>query len=320
MIVIRKYGNKPAGKKIAFSTNETVQNDFSESQKHTSQLNCYDLIGDVHGYMDLLDSLVEKMGYSRKGKGYEHPEGRKLIFVGDLINRGPDSISVLKTVRETWEQGNALLTLGNHEFNLLQDAKMNKPLPNQGYQSYLSWLEKIPLFLDLEDLRVVHAAWHFPSISFLSQMQVPHDEIIRKSCDKSSPERKAVDLILKGVKAKLPTTPCLHDRFGETRTKGRLRWWENLEGKPFSKALFSPMYGNAIEEFPKAQDIRQLEPYSTDEKPVFTGHYCLEPHIEKINGNIACLDGCVTYDKILWGYRHTSGWKLAKKNLIYSEY
>tara|TARA_B100001057_G_scaffold312167_1_gene312195 strand:+ start:3243 stop:4205 length:963 start_codon:yes stop_codon:yes gene_type:complete len=320
MIVIRKYGNKPAGKKIAFSTNETVQNDFSESQKHTSQLNCYDLIGDVHGYMDLLDSLVEKMGYSRKGKGYEHPEGRKLIFVGDLINRGPDSISVLKTVRETWEQGNALLTLGNHEFNLLQDAKMNKPLPNQGYQSYLSWLEKIPLFLDLEDLRVVHAAWHFPSISFLSQMQVPHDEIIRKSCDKSSPERKAVDLILKGVKAKLPTTPCLHDRFGETRTKGRLRWWENLEGKPFSKALFSPMYGNAIEEFPKAQDIRQLEPYSTDEKPVFTGHYCLEPHIEKINGNIACLDGCVTYDKILWGYRHTSGWKLAKENLIYSEY
>lgn len=283
-------------------------------------MNCYDLIGDVHGYADLLDSLVEKMGYSRKGKGYEHPKGRRLIFVGDLINRGPDSISVLKTVRETWEQGNALMTLGNHEFNLLQDAKMNKPLPNQGYQSYLSWLKKIPLFLDLEDLRVVHAAWHSPSISFLSQMQVPHDEIIRKNCDKSSPERKAVDLILKGVKAKLPTSPGLQDRFGETRTKGRLRWWENLKGKPFSKALFSPMYGKAIEEFPEAQDIRQVEAYPTNGKPVFTGHYCLEPHIEKINGNIACLDGCVTCDKKLWGYSHTGGYKLAKANLIYSEY
>jgi hypothetical protein len=151
-------------------------------------------------------------------------------------------------------------------------------------------------------------------------MQVPHDEIIRKSCDKSSPERKAVDLILKGVKATLPTSPGLRDRFGEKRSKGRLRWWENLKGKPFSKALFSPMYGNAIEEFPKAEDIRQIEPYPTDEKPVFTGHYCLEPHIEKINGNIACLDGCVTCDKILWGYIHTGGYKLAKANLIYSEY
>ena len=283
-------------------------------------MNYYDLIGDVHGYADLLDSLVEKMGYSRKGKGYEHPKGRRLIFVGDLINRGPDSISVLKTVRETWEQGNALMTLGNHEFNLLQDAKMNNPLPNKGYQSYLSWLEKIPLFLDLEDLRVVHAAWHSPSISFLSQMQVTHDEIIRKSCDKNSPERKAVDLILKGVKAKLPTSPGFHDRFGEKRSKGRLRWWEDLKGQPFSKALFSPMYGKDIEEFPEAQDIRQVEPYPKDGKPVFTGHYCLEPHIEKINGNIACLDGCVTCDKKLWGYSHTGGYKLAKANLIYSEY
>ena len=67
----------------------------------------YDLIGDVHGHFDLLERLVEKLGYTRTRRGYEHREDRKLVFVGDLINRGPDSLSVLKTVKETWEEGNS---------------------------------------------------------------------------------------------------------------------------------------------------------------------------------------------------------------------
>ena len=66
----------------------------------------YDLIGDAR-YLDLAtrwsnDSDIQET--------LEHPEGRKLIFVGDLMNRGPDSVGVLKTVRETWEQGNASLS------------------------------------------------------------------------------------------------------------------------------------------------------------------------------------------------------------------
>ncbi|MEK9634858.1 MAG: metallophosphoesterase, partial [Opitutae bacterium] len=138
---------------------------MTESPKQQSDSGCYDLIGDVHGYLDLLDSLAEQLGYSKKGKSYEHPEGRKLIFVGDLINRGPDSIGVLKTVRETWEEGNAFLVLGNHEFKVLQLAAMKKPLPNPGYESFLPWLKSLPLFLDLEEIRVIHAAWHSSSVS-----------------------------------------------------------------------------------------------------------------------------------------------------------
>jgi len=293
---------------------------LTQSPKPHPASDCYDLIGDVHGYLDLLDSLVEQLGYSRKGKSYEHAEGRKLIFVGDLINRGPDSIGVLRTVRETCEQGNAFLTLGNHEFNVLQLAATKKPLPNPGYEPFLPWLKTLPLFLDLEEIRVVHAAWHSSSISFLSTTQVPSDEFVRKTRDKSSPERKAVDLILKGVKAHLPRSSVLRDRFGEIREKGRLRWWEDLRGKPFSKVLFSPMYGNSLKEFPEHRDIRLIEPYPKDDKPVFIGHYCLEPHVTKINENIACLDGCVTCDKRLWGYRYTGEHKLAKANLVYAEY
>ena len=293
---------------------------MNESPKPHPESDCYDLIGDVHGYLDLLDSLVEQLGYSRKGKFYEHPGGRKLIFVGDLLDRGPDSIGVLKTVRETCEQGNAFITLGNHEFKVLQLAATRQPLPNPDYKSFLPWLKTLPLFLDLEEIRIVHAAWHSSSISFLSPTQVPSDEFVRRTCDKSSPERKAVDRILKGVKANLPEGSNLRDRFGIVRQKGRLRWWEDLRHKPFAEALFSPMYGHSLEEIPNPEDIEKVEPYTKDDKPVFIGHYCLEPHVTKINENVACLDGCVTCDKKLWGYRYTGEHKLAKANLVHAEY
>ena len=280
----------------------------------------YDLIGDVHGHADLLYTLVEKLGYVRKGSSYEHPKGRKLVFVGDLINRGPDSASVLNFVRKTWEEGNAYVTLGNHEFRILQLASINQGLPDASYEPFVPWLKTLPLFLDLQDVRVVHAAWHISSIALISQAPVPDNSFIQATLDKSSPERQAVDHILKGVKANLPKDSILRDRFGIVRQKGRLRWWEDLRGKPFADALFSPMYGNLLEEIPNAKDIDKVEPYPKDDKPVFIGHYCLEPHVPKINDNVICIDGCVTCDKRLWGYRHAGKQKLAKANLVYAEY
>ena len=126
----------------------------------------------------------------------------------------------------------------------------------------------------------------------------------QKNLRQKLPEKKAVDHILKGVKVNLPKGSKLRDRFGKIRTRGRLRWWEDLEGKPFSKVLFSPMYGKGINEMPDPEEISRVEPYPEHDKPVFVGHYCLEPHVSKINENIACLDGCVTCDQKLWGYRH----------------
>ncbi len=280
----------------------------------------YDLIGDVHGHADLLSALVEKLGYSRKGLVYEHPQGRKLVFVGDLLNRGPDSAGVLKVVRKTWEEGNAYVALGNHEFRILQLSSMNKGLPDTSYEPFVPWLKTLPLFLDLEDIRVVHAAWHISSISLISQAPVPDNSFMQATFVKNSPERKAVDHILKGVKANLPEGSILRDRFGIVRQKGRLRWWEDLKGKPFAEALFSPMYGNSLEEIPDTKDIDKVEPYPKDDKPVFIGHYCLEPHIPKINDNVICIDGCVTCDKRLWGYRYAGERLPAKANLVHTEY
>ena len=57
-----------------------------------------DLIGDIHGHYLELRLLLEKLGYSLQGLNLAHPDNRKLAFVGDFINRGPQSIEVLKLV------------------------------------------------------------------------------------------------------------------------------------------------------------------------------------------------------------------------------
>jgi hypothetical protein len=80
-----------------------------------------DVVGDVHGEHAALMDLLGKLGYDEVG---HHPEGRKLVFVGDLCDRGPNSVQVIQIVRAMIDAGNAFAILGNHELNLLRsDAK-----------------------------------------------------------------------------------------------------------------------------------------------------------------------------------------------------
>lgn len=75
-----------------------------------------DLIGDIHGYADKLKALLQKLNYTSKNGFYSHP-GRKVLFVGDYIDRGPKIKETLKLVRRMVESGNAIALMGNHEYN-----------------------------------------------------------------------------------------------------------------------------------------------------------------------------------------------------------
>ncbi|MDD5035822.1 MAG: AAA family ATPase [Methylococcaceae bacterium] len=84
----------------------------------------FDLIGDIHGCFDELSALLDRLGYrvSRSGGGYEtyHPDGRKLVFLGDLVDRGPKVVEVLRLVMEAVEAGMAFCVTGNHEVKLVK--------------------------------------------------------------------------------------------------------------------------------------------------------------------------------------------------------
>src|SRR5580692_8939166 len=81
----------------------------------------FDIIGDVHGCFDELVELLGKLGYTEQpGGAWKHPDGRKLVFVGDLVDRGPKIPDVIRLVLESVNAGTALCVPGNHDMKFMR--------------------------------------------------------------------------------------------------------------------------------------------------------------------------------------------------------
>jgi Calcineurin-like phosphoesterase len=70
-----------------------------------------DIIGDIHGYVDKLRRLLGRLGYRENGGVYSHPD-RRAIFIGDLIDRGPDIGETLEIVSAMIRAGSAQIVMG----------------------------------------------------------------------------------------------------------------------------------------------------------------------------------------------------------------
>ena len=280
----------------------------------------FDVVGDLHGHAGQLHRLLAKLGYLRKTSldPYVHPDGRKVAFVGDFINRGPDGGEVLQVVRSMTEAGTALAVLGNHEFNLFTNAFLGRHQPPAECGGHLDWLCALPLSLETEGLRVVHAAWHPSSLKVVEGRTCEDEEFVRLAATKGTPEYKAANILLKGIKVPLPQDKVYRDRFGISRSKGRIRWWMEPEGVSYAHLVFPSCAGLSDRSGPPSSALEDAEPYPLDEIPVFRGHYCLPPSESKIHGNVACVDGCVTCDGILWAYRHNGERTLKFAHLVQS--
>nr|WP_032112500.1 metallophosphoesterase [Candidatus Paracaedibacter symbiosus] len=99
---------------------DNIQTQLSTIDK-SDEYGPFDIIGDVHGCFDELVTLLVKLGYTfEKGNKIQvsHPKGRRLIFVGDLVDRGPNSPDVLRLVMEAVWSGIAFCVCGNHDDKL----------------------------------------------------------------------------------------------------------------------------------------------------------------------------------------------------------
>jgi protein phosphatase len=110
----------------------------------------FDVIGDVHGCLTELLALLEKLGYalarddSGRAVGAAHPEGRRAVFLGDLVDRGPDSPGVLRLVMGMVAAGTALAVPGNHEDKLLRALRGRKVRVSHGLETTLEQLAAEP--------------------------------------------------------------------------------------------------------------------------------------------------------------------------------
>lgn len=142
-----------------------------------------DIVGDIHGELHALQALLHHLGYDEHGR---HPQSRCLVFVGDFVDRGPDSPGVVDLVQSLVGSGNARAVAGNHEINLLRhdpkdgagwffDERLDSD--SSKYTTFARatntlqrariemFLNSLPLGLEREDLRVIHAAWSAPDIA-----------------------------------------------------------------------------------------------------------------------------------------------------------
>lgn len=106
----------------------------------------FDLIGDIHGCCDELEELLEKLGYKpNQTDVYAHPEGRKAVFLGDLVDRGPRILDTLRLVQKMTEAGTALCVPGNHDMKLMRKLRGNKVQENHGMQQSLDEINALPV-------------------------------------------------------------------------------------------------------------------------------------------------------------------------------
>lgn len=106
----------------------------------------FDIIGDVHGCRDELEALLGELGYVAAGRNgaQVHPEGRRAIFVGDLVDRGPDSPGVLRLVMDMVAAGGALAVPGNHDLKLVKKLAGRDVKVAHGLAETLAQLEALP--------------------------------------------------------------------------------------------------------------------------------------------------------------------------------
>ncbi|MFI0812348.1 polynucleotide kinase-phosphatase [Streptomyces echinatus] len=97
----------------------------------------FDIIGDIHGCSAELESLLTELGYTDG----VHPQGRTAVFVGDLVDRGPDSPGVLRRVMAMVKSGNALCVPGNHENKYGRHLKGRKVQHTHGLAETVAQME-----------------------------------------------------------------------------------------------------------------------------------------------------------------------------------
>jgi hypothetical protein len=141
------------------------------------------IIGDVHGHIEQLRALLTALDWRpdpHDSYNWLPPEGAMLISVGDLVDRGPDSLGCLLTFKRLQAAGHAEVVLGNHECrfrqmlaHLLGEAPGLPRVPESRMIAYLQllglsptaqrgladWLDARPPWLELPGAIVAHAAW-----------------------------------------------------------------------------------------------------------------------------------------------------------------
>lgn len=286
-----------------------------------------DIIGDIHGYADKLTGLLEQLGYVHNGEYFVPPEGHRALFIGDLIDRGPQQLATLETVFAMIDAGVADAVMGNHEYNALAFATLDPHSPDPsthylrshselhkrqheaflaevpfGSQLHRYWLKRLyelPLWIETDDACFVHACWDVDSMAVLrpfltkDNRMTPHGLVM--TSQKDSEPFEALERVLKGVETPLPNGIVMVDKEGTKRSRVRVRWWlDGLNKRTVHEIARAPR--SALAQIPTDALAENISFALKTDKPVFVGHYWLEGPPQPLSSQVVCTDYSAAID------------------------
>ena len=302
----------------------------------------YDIIGDIHGHAAALKALLSGLGYRENQGAWSHPD-KQAIFVGDFIDRGPKQLETVDIVRRMVDSGSAQAVMGNHEFNAIawflpdpeqpgeylrphhsprygdknfkqHEAFLNEARDTPRHKEVIDWFLTLPLWLDLDAIRVVHACWHQPIIDYLAPQlacgnRLSADlmvEATREPADeaeKDTPDTtifKAVEALTKGIEIPLPDPHYFVDKDGHKRHRVRTSWWDCDAASYRQAAMLDGTSRDALPGEPIPAHVRIGHDGG---KPLFIGHYWKSGKPDLLSDKVACVDYSIAKGGKLVAYR-----------------
>ena len=308
----------------------------------------YDIIGDIHGQADKLINLLEKLGYQKINNCYQKTD-HQAVFVGDFIDRGTKQKAVIDIVRPMIDSNHALAVMGNHEFNAIcyhtkssssssylrphsekntkqHQAFLNEyPLGLTETNELIKWFKSLPLFLELDEFRVIHACFDQQIIDNLKL----NDWLTNDNCllegayyeasTKGNVVYEAIEVLLKGKELLLPNGYSFKDKDGNQRNEIRIKWWGSSL-KTYQEASVLKIKSLSVASDINIPQEHTINGYPATEKPVFFGHYWFSGKPERISANVACLDYSAGNGGSLIAYQWNKGsHKINNDSFISSE-
>jgi len=298
----------------------------------------FDFIGDIHGEAAVLRDLLARLGYRESAGCYRHPL-RRVVFLGDYVDRGPAIRETLRIVRDMAEGGAAIALCGNHEMDILMH---DTPDGNGGWlrtrggrhtamharthaefldrpaewRDWLRWFQSLPLFLELPGFRAVHACWDEAQAAIIRDRRLD-DRLLHALTDRTTRESAAVHKLLKGPVVPLPDGFCVT---GEMRMldEMRVRWWEDGCGRTYREACINRHAPGPDIPIPHKFDPLLIPSHTEDAPPVFVGHYWLPPdRPAPLTPTLACLDYSVAIGGPLAAYRWDGERRLSPEKFVF---
>ncbi|WP_234952443.1 metallophosphoesterase family protein [Rhodopirellula baltica] len=172
----------------------------------TSNLTGYDIIGNIHGHATQLKSLLVSLGYREHQHGFRRSD-RMALFVGDFVDCGP---AIGNVISIAWVMVDALAVMGDHEYNAIAFHTHRPGKPSSGKSNEwfwphseknvkqhratldqlstvemadaIQWFKTLPVALDLDGIRVAHAAWWDEQIAVINRSLDSLGDSLRNSC------------------------------------------------------------------------------------------------------------------------------------------